>query len=251
MNAHPHLDDPERGPALRARILQKPALRRWYEEVYERYRGSVGRATAQGLVVELGSGAGFARDVLPGLVTTDVLPYRDVDLRADATALPFADCSLKAILLLNTLHHVPDVERFFAEARRCLAPGGRMLVVDQYPGWLAHLVLAYGHHEAYDPRAVEWRFHSDGPLSAANGALAWIVFVRDRARFERLFPELRITRIEPHSPLRYWLAGGLKAWSLLPGALFGAATRLDRKLARLLPQTSSFMDVEIERVEKA
>lgn len=153
--------------------------------------------------------------------------------------------------MMNVFHHIPDVEAFLNEARRCLAPGGRLLIVDQYPGWLGRGIYRHLHHEPFDADAKEWRFETKGPLSGANGALAWMVFVRDRARFESRFPELKMADLRPHSPLRYWLAGGLKAWCLLPGWAFGLASRLDRTLVRLSPQWASFMDVELVRCPTA
>jgi hypothetical protein len=40
-----------------------------------------------------------------------------------------------------------------------------------------------------NPDAADWSFPAVGPLSGANGALPWILFERDRARFEREFPQ--------------------------------------------------------------
>ena len=101
------------------------------------------------------------------------------------------------------------------------------------------------HHEPFRMDASEWNFESTGPLSGANGALTWIVFQRDRKRFQILFPQLELVRYEPHSPFRYWLSGGLKHWSLLPSWAFGPATALDRVLVRVAPETGSFVDVEL------
>jgi SAM-dependent methyltransferase len=242
------LDDPGRAPALVAVIRSKPALKAWYEEMYARYVEVLARCPADGLAIEIGSGAGFARDVVPGLATTDVLPYSGVDQVVDACHMPFADGDLRFIGMLNVFHHVPDVEAFLREAERCVRPGGRCLVLDQHPGWIGGAIFKYAHHEGYDPTAREWRFESSGPLSGANGALAWIVFRRDRDRLARLFPRLKLVRYETHSPLRYWLAGGLKPWSLLPGWGFGAASALDRALVRMSAEFGSFSAVEIERV---
>jgi SAM-dependent methyltransferase len=184
---------------------------------------------------------------VPEALTSDVLPYAGVDRVLDATRLPFADGELRAILMLNVLHHIADVEAFFGEAQRCLRRGGRVFLVDQNLGWISTPILRWLHHEPCDPQAREWAFASQGPLSGANGALAWIVFERDRARFEARFPQLAIASVRTHSPLRYFLAGGLKPWSLLPGAAFPLASALDRALTRLSPRLGSFLDVELVR----
>ncbi len=246
-DTHP-LDEPNRFAEIRARIDSKPCLRAWYRECYAKFSTCLAHCPPEGDALELGSGAGFAKEHIPDLITSDTLPYPGVDRVLDATALPFEAGSLRALFLLNAFHHIADVEKFFDEARRCLRPGGRMLIIDEHPGWLSHWILRYGHHEGYAPGATDWQFDSSGPLSDANGALAWIVFQRDRERFEQSFPELRTLRYETHTPTRYWLAGGLKAWSLAPAWGFRALTGLDRFLVRIAPELGSFVDIELERV---
>lgn len=236
----------EREQLLRELLAQKGALRRYYQEVYGRFAELVERAPP-GPALELGSGGGFVKDRIPTMITSDVIPYPGVDRVIDATALPFANGELAAICMHNVFHHLPDVQTFLAEAERTLAAGGRLLIVDQYPGWLTAWIYTRFHNEPFDLRAETWAFASPGPLDGANGALPWLVFVRDRARFEALFPRLALVRFEPHSPLRYWLAGGLKPWSLLPERAFGAATWIDRGLVALSRRFGSFVDIEIAR----
>lgn len=242
------LDDPERVGEIRRRIRGKPALELWYRECYAKYAACIARCPTEGTVLELGSGAGFVQECLPEVVTSDVLPYQGVDRVLDATRLPFGEGELRAILMLNVFHHIPDVSAFLREAERCLARGGRVFLVDQHVGWISRPILARAHHEPFDAATPEWRFESAGPLVSANGALAWIVFERDRARLEREHPGLRLETYRPHTPLRYFLFGGLKPWSLVPGAGFPLATALDRTLSRVSPQLGSFVDVELVRV---
>lgn len=49
---------------------------------------------------------------------------------ADARALPFPDASFRTVTLLAVLHHVDEPGRALAEARRVLAPRGRLLVME-------------------------------------------------------------------------------------------------------------------------
>ena len=46
---------------------------------------------------------------------------------ADAERLPFADASFDLVFGHAVLHHIPDLERAFAEFERVLAPGGTVL----------------------------------------------------------------------------------------------------------------------------
>jgi SAM-dependent methyltransferase len=240
------LDDPGRYHELRRRIRGKSALEALYREVYAKYAACVARCPAGGGILEIGSGAGFAAEVVPELMTSDVLRYADLHLVLDARRLPFASGTLRAILMFNAFHHIDDVAALLGECERALMPGGRVLIVDQHPGVICGPILRYLHHEPFRPEAG-WTFESTGPLSGANGALCWIVFQRDRATFAQRFPGLGLERYQPHTPLRYWLSGGLKPWTLLPRPLYGAASAVDRLLVAAWPDTGSFVDVELVR----
>ena len=48
----------------------------------------------------------------------------------DGHAMPFADASFGHILVYDTLHHMHDFERVFAEFARILVPGGRAIFVE-------------------------------------------------------------------------------------------------------------------------
>ena len=242
------LDNPNRIEEIRRVIAAKPALRQFYGEVYAKYAASLAACPEAGLAGELGSGGGFAQALISELVATDVLPYEGVDRVVEATRMPFTDGSVRFFAMLNVFHDIPDVEAFLREATRCLAPGGRLLMIDQHPGWISTPVFRHLHHEPFRTDADSWSFDSTGPLSGANGALAWIVFVRDRGRFDREFRELQVLRYRPFAPLRYWLAGGLKSWCLLPQAAWGLATSLDRILLSISRDLGSFVEIEIVRV---
>lgn len=52
---------------------------------------------------------------------------------ADACRLPFADHSFDRVLCVEAVFHFPSRVKFFAEARRVLAPGGRLTPCDFVP----------------------------------------------------------------------------------------------------------------------
>lgn len=242
------LDSPERITALRNTIERKPSLRRFYENIYLRYSACLERCPFEGLAVEIGSGAGFAKSVIPELVTSDVLPYDGIDQVIDGTGLPFPDNSLRFICMTNVLHHIPNVELFFDEAQRCLRKGGRLFMVDQHVGVISKPILKYFHHEPFYQNSKEWKFTSTGPLSSANGALAWVVFVRDRKEFENMYPGFQMINYETKTPIFYWVTGGLKQWSLVPESMLEAVEKFDSFLLGVSSVFGSFVDIEVEKV---
>jgi hypothetical protein len=106
-------------------------------------------------------------------------------------------------------------------------------------------ILRYVHHEPFDDQVRQWKFESTGPLSDANGALAWIVFRRDAARLAEIVPRLQCLGYRPHTPLGYWMAGGLKSWSLVPRWAYSASTALDRLLLSVSKDLGCFVDIEL------
>ena len=103
---------------------------------------------------------------------------------------------------------------------------------DDHDRALGHGLGAVGLHppppRALRPRGPQWEFPQTGPLSGANGALPWILFVRDRERFERDFPMWRVQSIRPIMPFRYLVSGGVSLRSLTPGWSFEIWSALEK-----------------------
>ena len=88
--------------------------------------------------------------------------------------------------MTNVLHHLPQPGRFFDEAAGCVRPGGVVAMVEPWnTAWSRWVYRHHLHHETFLPAAADWEVPRGGPLSAANGALPWILFARDRERLER------------------------------------------------------------------
>jgi hypothetical protein len=219
--AHPltrgiSIDDP-RATDLRRRIVrEKVFLRKLYADWYATLAGTLPPRELGG-VLELGSGAGFLKEFVPDAITSEIFHTPGIDVVLDAHQLPMGGHSLRAIVMTDVMHHLPNVPRFLAEATRTVRAGGVIAMIEPWvTGW-SKRVYTRLHHEPFEPQAATWEFPTSGPLSGANGALPWIVFVRDRARFEREFPMWKIETCRPMMPLRYLVSGGVSMRSLMPG----------------------------------
>jgi SAM-dependent methyltransferase len=224
------LDD----PATTARRRQVLARKRFLNQLYREWYAAMAAALppGPGPALELGSGAGFLARHVPGLITSDVVPVPELDLRLDARRLPLADRSLRALLMTDVLHHIPDVGQLLWEAARVLRPGGALVMVEPWLTPLSRVLLPLLQDEPLDPGSDDWRFPAGGPLSAANLALPWIVFERDREALERRFPSLRVAEIRPMMPLAYVLSGGLGSRLSLPGWSYRPWRALERAAGR-------------------
>jgi len=239
------LDEAETTVLRRELIWSKPFLRRIYEDWYNLIRERL--PPPPGAVVELGSGAGFLRELMPELITSDVMVCPGVQLALDAQRLPFADASLRGLAMVDVLHHLPRCRRFFAEAARCVRAGGAIVAVEPWVTAWSRIVYGRLHHEPFLPDAATWEFPRTGPLSSANQALPWILFERDRSAFEREFPQWRVGEIRPMMPVRYLLSGGVGLRALVPCWAHPLAVRLEALLAPLLPSLAMFACVVLHR----
>ncbi len=211
------LDDPatttHRADLLRRRAYLQQLYRHWYALLIAELPAVTGR------VLELGSGGGFLKDLLPEVITSDVLPIPTVERVLDARDLPFGDASLRSIVGTNVLHHIPEIERFFDEASRVLVRGGRLIFIEPWPTSWSLLIYRHFHHEPFDP-AAGWEIPPGGPLTAANGALPWIMFERDRDLFHARFPRLKVIQPRRIMPFSYLACGGIGRALTLPKAMF-------------------------------
>jgi len=231
---------------VRHQILRdKPFLRRIYQEWYEQLAARV--PSGEGAVLEIGAGAGFLREHLPGVITSDVFDHAGLDIVLDGLMLPVAGRALRGIVMVDVLHHMPEPRRFFAEATRCVRPGGAIVMIEPWVTAWSKLVYGTLHHEPFRPEAQEWEFHSSGPQPGANGALPWILFERDRAQFVREFPDWVIDKIEIEMPFRYLLSGGVSMRSLAPGWSFGFWRGLERALQRWMRRLGMFALIVLKR----
>src|SRR5687767_14831795 len=89
------VDDPQT-TYLKARVIrQKRFLGLIYDEWYRRLVEEL--PPGPGAALEIGSGAGFMKDYVPGLITSEVFPVENIAVALDAMQLPFANGALRAI----------------------------------------------------------------------------------------------------------------------------------------------------------
>jgi SAM-dependent methyltransferase len=240
------LDDPRTTERRRRVIREKTFLRDIYTEWYSAIAEAI--PTGPGRVVEIGSGAGFLDEIVPDLISSETFPCPGIRLVLDGLHLPFAAGTLRGIAMTNVLHHLPDPRRFFSEAQRCMRPGGVIVMIEPWVTPWSRFVYTRVHHEPFEPAAREWEFPSSGPLSGANGALPWILFERDRSRFEREFPLWSIDVVAPLMPFRYLVSGGVSLRSLMPGWSSKIWSSLERGMGVHARRMAMFARIVLRRL---
>jgi len=214
-----NLDSDELLTIHRNILQEKPMMAEVFREFYSLCVDLDNRYfSGQGARIELGAGVSFFKKVFPDIISTDVKRADNLDMVLDAQNMNLASSSVRAFYGLNCFHHFPDPSAFFNELKRTLVPGGGCILIEPYFGPIAAKFYETVHEvETFDASQQEWHNPTLGFSTNANQALSYIVFVRDRSKFSRLFPELEITIQRPiHNYLRYLLSGGLNFRQLLP-----------------------------------
>ena len=240
------IDDPLTTRLRRDIIFSKPFLKRLYSEWYAMIASKL--PDVAGPVVELGSGAGFIKDVIPCTLTTDVLAIEGIDhVLTPGEPLPFHDSTIRAIVMTDVLHHISEPRAFLRDAERILMPGGAIIMIEPWVSSWSRIIYKRLHHEPFNPESATWEFPAEGPLSGANGALPWIMFSRDRHVFENEFPAWKIASVQPMMPFSYLLSGGVSMRALAPGFLYRPARCLDKVLTPFSGSLSMFALIVLEK----
>ena len=234
--------------ALHSKIIQeKPYLRKLYVEFYNQFKKSISGDIKAKAVVELGSGGGFIKEIIPTTITSDIAISRNMDVQFSGLKIPFQRHKVDAFVMFDVLHHISDVRLFFKELNRCLKIGGKIIMIEPANTLWSSFIYKNFHHEPFNPSGG-WGFQKDGRLSSANGAIPWIVFYRDKQRFEKEFPSMKILKLKMHTPFRYLISGGVSMRQLLPSFTYDIIKGLEIILSPLNKYSGMFLTVELEKV---
>jgi SAM-dependent methyltransferase len=206
-------------------LRNKKCLHDIYTELYHKMMKIKDKFLNNGTdVLEIGSGAGFIKDLYPYVITSDVVMRGGgVDMLVNAENMSsFSANSLDAVFAMNVFHHIPDVNNFFTEVSRVVRPGGGVVMLEPYYGPVAGLLYRHIHPEPFDDKALNWKLprENSGPMTGSNQAVSYLVFRRDYKKFKYLYPDLSLVYQEPCLFLRYMATGGCWLNRLLPEFVF-------------------------------
>lgn len=226
-------------------IQSKGFLKKIYIDWYKEFKKEVS-SLSKGVFIELGSGGGFIKEIIPNIITSDILFSVNIDINFSATKLPFKDNVVDMFCMVDVLHHIQNPADFFKEVNRCLKVGGKLIMIEPANTLWARFIYKNFHHEDFNPKA-NWILEGSNPLYSANGAIPWIIFFRDKIRFQEEFPLLKIKRKRFQMPFSYLVSGGLSMRQLLPTCTYGIVKALEAILAPLNKYIAMFLTLEVEK----
>ncbi len=139
-----------------------------------------------GLILDMGAGTAWVSELLARLgyrtVTLDIaetmlrigqrrfeqaqLPFHPI--AGDMTRLPVAGHSLDAVLIIDALHHAPDLQAVFDEVFRVLADGGQFLIAEPGEGH-AETTKSRGESQEHGVREAEIHLFEAARYARAAG----------------------------------------------------------------------------------
>ncbi len=215
---------------------ERPLLRQIYKDFHELIAKETTSLVA-GYTVELGSGIGNIKEIIPHCIRTDLFPNPWIDQTESAYKLSFEDNSASNIILFDVFHHLRYPGTALEECRRVLAPGGRVIIFDPCMSCLGLLVYGLLHHEPIALRDTitwkapfGWSFEMDTYYAAQGNA--YRVFWD--SRFAHLYNAWNLKTRRRYSALSYVACGGYSKPQLYPKRAYGFMKQVDG-IADLVP----------------
>jgi len=226
-NVSRHNDEIQNNLALWNR---KPSLRKSYRLFHQLIASNLSGLTT-GSLVELGSGIGNIKDVIPNCLRTDLFPNPWLERIENAYALSFESASVSDLILFDVFHHLRYPGTALEEFYRVLTPRGRVLIFEPHISLLGAIVFGLFHDEPialYDP--MEWfappSWTPDQIDYYAAQGNATRIFIR--GEFSERLTNWRIIKTAQLSAISYVATGGYTKPSLYPNAAYPLVRILDR-----------------------
>jgi SAM-dependent methyltransferase len=135
---------------------RKPLLRILYGDFYRLIATNLS-GLPESTIVELGSGLGNIREVIPDCVRTDIFPNPWIDQVENAYQLSFTDESISDLILTDVFHHLRYPGTALREFSRVLRQGGRVILLEPCLSALGLVVYGALHEEPIAiTKEVEW-----------------------------------------------------------------------------------------------
>jgi SAM-dependent methyltransferase len=209
----------------------KPLLQKIYAGFYQRILQLIDQ-NIPGRVLEIGSGIGNLKACFPKAIATDLFPNPWLDLACDGYEMPFKTASLSHIVLFDVFHHLRAPNAFLKEARRVLAPTGRVILFEPFISVTSRPIYGLLHHEPIGERLpID---HADvlprpRDYYAAQGNATRLFFRQEISGWPARWT---IFHAEAFSCFHYLLSGGYSKPAFYPANWLERVRGLDAKLSR-------------------
>lgn len=204
-----------------AQWQRKPDLQQIYQGFYRLIAAHLSQLPER-RVVELGSGIGNIKTVIPDCLTTDMFITPWSEQVENAYHLSFEDRSVSDLIMVDVFHHLQYPGTALDEFHRVLQPGGRVLLLEPHISLLGNIVYGLLHPEGLRRKhAIQWYAPHGAQLDApeyytSQGNATRIFLGKAHQQQLRGWTAISVLRVPA---IAYLATGGYTRPQFLPGSL--------------------------------
>jgi SAM-dependent methyltransferase len=211
---------------------RKPSLRKAYDNFYRAILDQVD-TNLLGSVVEIGSGMGNIKRVIPTCITTDLFSNPWIDRVESIYDLTFDSQSISNLILFDVWHHLEHPANALNEVKRVLVRGGKLILMEPSMSLMGRIIYGKFHHE---PLGFEEKISGSVAEMSLDGfnryfaaqSSAHRIFIKKE--LPELFDGWRMDSVEQITSFAYWGAGGFSGPQLYPDSVYPVICRTDKIL---------------------
>ena len=224
---HKNLDEKNR-----AAYKEKSLLRLIYKDYYKKIHKQI-IINKKYPIIEIGSGGGNIKEVMPDCITTDQFIDDKIDRIENVYNLNFENNSISNIVLLDVFHHLEFPRLAINEMKRVLCKSGRIIMIEPAMGIIPKMIFKIFHEEPLGLNMkIEWdkipETIPDSNTYFAAQSIPWRAFVEKELDIKNYF---NAKLIKPFSDFSYLASGGYSYPSFYPKILYPLMKGIDKFLS--------------------
>jgi SAM-dependent methyltransferase len=185
--------------------------------------------------IEIGSGGGNIKEVIPNCITTDQFIDNKIDQVENIYNLSFKNNSISNIILLDVFHHLEFPRLAINEMNRVLVKNGRIIMIEPAMGFIPKIIFKIFHEEPIGFNIkIKWdqlpeKIPDLNEYFAAQ-SLPWRAFVNKEFNINDSF---NIKLVKLFSDFSYLASGGYSYPSFYPKLIYPLIKQIDNFLSIL------------------
>jgi SAM-dependent methyltransferase len=189
----------------------------------------------QNLILELGSGGGNIKKIIPKCITSDQFKKKNIDRIENIYKINFKKNSISNIILIDVFHHLKFPALALEQMHRVLIKKGRVIMVEPAMGLIPRIIYKLFH---YEPNGFEININwQKKPLLTPNPksyfaaqSLPWRAFILKELNLKNKFS---IKSNKPFSDFAFLLSGGYSFRSFYPKKIYPIIRYIDKILTKV------------------
>lgn len=231
---------------------EKPLLKTVYMDLFSKMLPFI-LDDKDSRTVEIGSGIGQIKEIIPDCITTDIFPNDRIDQVESIYDLSFTDNEISNMIMLHVFHHLRYPGTALYELHRVMKIGGRVIILDPYISVLGRLVYGPLHHE---PIAMKDKINWDAPEEflvaddsyyAAQGNASRIFW---RNEFGAELKGWKRVAVKRYSTIPYILSGGYSKPQMSPAWALGVMKVMEKVCDTMPGLLGMCLLVVLEKVDE-